>query len=168
MSDFKVGDMVRVVTELDALRLSVGDVGVVESFDPDDAHLPWFVDFNGAQYWMPNDWITSATVYKLQVPAEPAGVTRVRPVVDHSLVYERQGVKWRDAHGLLNSWWVIVYRHPDGLEPVPKDSESEYDAAVSWFRERPEAVGDLTARAGAHAAVIIRRAMELEEGLFGE
>lgn len=162
MTTFKVGDRVRIVND-DFCYGHVGKTGVIRVDDL--SGLPYLVKFDDGhttnEWFRPQDLklVTPVpTVYKLQVPAEPEGVTRVRPVCDPSYSFGRTGDGfWSVGLGCpLYTWNELLERYqPDGLEPVPE--ESEYDAAVRWFRERPEEVEFCgSSENEKHAAAIVR------------
>lgn len=181
---FKVGDRVRVTEvvrsgwDADADWLHVGqEYTVQEVHTYRDPEFPYKVrendDPDGDSDVLREsqlELVTTSTVYKLEVPPEPEGVDRVRPVASPGRVFERRsdGLWYDDPKeftGFGREWESILSEYSTfGLEPLPA-AESEYDAAVRWFREHPEfgkrslrhLIGDFDG--SVNAAVIVSRVL---------
>ena len=166
MSEFKVGDRVR-VTDGEAAdhayeaSVDTGEIGTIVDFDDFD-RCPVEVDFDGTHWHMHSRHLEHApSVFKLQVPPEPAGVNRVRSVTHPDHVYKRNDDgTWSIERGgsIRFTWDQLVSGLKQGLEPVPE--ESEFERAVRYFDGRdPLTMIRRCERAEEHAAVIVRKVL---------
>ena len=143
MSEFKVGDRVRVTDGEAADRayeasVDTGEIGTVTDIDGLDETCPIKVRFGGSHWFMNSRHLEHAhSVFKLQVPPEPAGVNRVRSVTHPDHVYKRNDDgTWSTERGgsIRFTWDQLVSGLKQGLEPVPE--ESEFERAVRYFDGR--------------------------------
>lgn len=183
---FKVGDRVRVTDvfrsgwDADAPWIHVGQEYTVQEVRTyRGVEFPYLVSENDDPDGDVDvlresqlELVTTPTVYKLEVPPEPEGVDRVRPVASPGRVFERRsdGLWYDDPKeftGFGREWESILSEYRiTGLEPVPadpQDSESEYDAAVRFFREHPGNLYPDSDEWVRHSAVIVRKVLEQGE-----
>lgn len=172
---FNVGDQVRVLYRnetADTDWVQVGAVGTVTKVYPRGTSYPIRVQFDDKGYkydelrWDQVELATPA-VYRIEVPPEPEGVTRVRPVgATADAVWERRDGDWiAVSMGWLLSWETLVRTYPSGLEPVP-DSRSDYRVSLDYLRKYPHVLDGLAEYSvtGMHAAAVVRGVLA-EEGL---
>lgn len=175
---FKVGDRVRVVERHDHDEdwVHVGAefrVMYVSAFNRD---RPVKVAGPGGDWdYLATEQLEHASaenfqqqVYKLQVPEEPAGVTRVRPV-GKSTVWSRKGVMWEDPSGFTQRWFDLLRRFPEGVEPVSE--ASDFEVSLDYLRRNAHVLDGLEASGvtGSHAAAVVRKVIaESERGVLAK
>lgn len=152
---FEVGDEVRTLT---------GRVGVVGIVSIDSLYRVEFGGMSHAWYRAENlAPVSEPRVYKLQVPEEPAGVDRVRPVGHEWMRYERMDTgDWvrEDSSSLVYDWQELLKMHPEGVEPVPSD----FEVSLDYLRRNAHLLDGLAASGvtGSHAAAVVRGVLEKE------
>ena len=170
--EFAIGTRVRVNQrdDNDSDRIRVGMGGVVVRHLSPRYTYPYVVKFDDFDEAMCRESLdavdTAPTVFKLQVPEEPAVGSRVRSVEYPSDVFERFGGVWLlEGRVFGESWEELLGGYPGGLELVPE--ESEFDAAVRWFRENPREADRVSASPSMatleSAAVIVRHVLSEEQ-----
>lgn len=169
---FNVGDRVRVVARHDGHDEDWVQVGAefrvmyVSEFDPD---YPIMVAGPGSDWdYLSTDQlelVSDSTVFKLQVPEEPAGVDRVRPVgVESRFVFSRDPSipeVWSEGPGYRKyGWRELLERFPNGVEPVPSD----FEVSLDYLRRNAHLLDGLEASGvtGSHAAAVVRGVLERE------
>lgn len=176
---FKVGDRVRVLKDnADCAIVNAGDLGTVKTVGSSGNWLTANMDIDRSREKTNPLWNFGRTSVELvtdpaprkwvkSVPAEPAGVTRVRSVRNPESVYVRNDDgTWSAGTGgkMRWSWNRLLNGLSAGVEEFP---ESDYDAAVRWFRDNPEGqrvasvLGSLDA--GKHLSAIVREVVKRDE-----
>lgn len=177
---FNVGDRVRVVKRHDphdrywvqvGTELVIEDISLLES-DGDPDHHPYKVYFNKEADWLSTEQLALVSdhtdkqqVFKLQVPEEPAGVDRVRPVGVTEWHFELRGPYWYPSTHEFSpgfGWLELLNRYPEGVEPVP--AESDFEVSLDYLRRNAHVLDGLEASGvtGSHAAAVVRGIIEKE------
>lgn len=166
MSSFKEGDLVRVVETYhdDPEWVTVGNEFRVCDVYPGDYYDVYIQGTDCREPLRSNqlEAVTESRVWKVEVPEEPAGVTRVRSVRNPENVYERdEDGLWSYEKGFIQSPWDrLVSSFPDGLELVPEGSD--FEVSLDYLRRNSHLLHGLTESGvtGMHAAAVLREVIE--------